>query len=375
MKVLIAEDEPTFRQLLSMMLEYIGFEAVIAEDGNAAWNILHQKDSPQLALIDWMMPGVDGVELCRRVREQKREPYIYLILLTAKSESADIITAMEAGADDYLVKPPNPGELKARLNAGRRIIELQNQLVAARESVARHAADLESINNSLEGFSHVVTNNILLSLQSIASSAKFIQDLSCGRLDDQCKSRTKLIYERTRVLAEMINTLQTFLKPLRVPLERQRLDLSAMAREIAEELRKANPERRVSVLIGERIEADGDWDLLKAVLDKLMKNAWAHTRDNEEAVVEFGASETGGATTYFVRDNGMGFEKMYAEKLFLPFFRVPGTDSLAGQGIGLASINAIIRRHGGRIWAEGEPGKGATFYFTLPENGGSLERS
>ena len=139
MKVLVAEDSPTFRLALERMLKKWGYEVVLAENGLAALEILQAEDSPRLALIDWMMPGSDGVEVCRRIREMNREPYIYIILLTAKNTAEELVEGMEAGADDYLTKPVNSHELRVRLRAGRRIIDLQEELVTAREALRRQA--------------------------------------------------------------------------------------------------------------------------------------------------------------------------------------------------------------------------------------------
>lgn len=366
MKILIAEDEPTFRQMLAVMLTRLGFEPVLSCDGNEAWQHMSAEGAPQLAIIDWLMPGMDGVELCRKIREEKPEPYTYLILVTGKKEEKDIITGMEAGADDYLTKPVTPDELRVHVNAGKRIIELQNQLVAARESEAAHAADLEALNSSLEGFSYTVTNNILISLQSIASSARMIQDLVCVTSDGRCKSQTKFIYDKTKALAEIISSMHAFLKPMRAQLVRQTLNLSKMAAAVAEALRKSEPERAMTFRIAEGILANADRGLMQVVLEKLLGNAWRHTKNQEQGLIEFGVTEVQGEQTYFVRDNGIGFQKEYGEKLFLPFFSIPGTEELRGHGIGLATIERIIRRHGGRISAEGEVGKGATFRFTLP---------
>jgi two-component system, cell cycle response regulator len=139
LKALVAEDSPTFRLALERMLKKWGYDVVLAENGLAAWDILQAEDSPRLALLDWMMPGLDGVEVCRRIRELNREPYIYIILLTAKNTAEELVEGMEAGADDYLTKPVNSHELRVRLRAGRRIIDLQEELVTAREALRQHA--------------------------------------------------------------------------------------------------------------------------------------------------------------------------------------------------------------------------------------------
>ena len=139
MRVLAAEDNPVFQSVLRSMLTKWGYEAVVARDGNEAWGVLQSEDAPRLAILDWMMPGIDGVELCRRARAAGREPYQYILLLTARTESQDLVDGMEAGADDYLTKPFNAHELRVRLRAGRRILDLQEELVLAREALREQA--------------------------------------------------------------------------------------------------------------------------------------------------------------------------------------------------------------------------------------------
>ena len=139
MKVLAAEDNPVFQSMLRALLTKWGYDVVLARDGLEAWRTLESPGSPRLAILDWMMPGMDGVEICRRVRTAAREPYIYILLLTARTESQDLVEGMEAGADDYLTKPFNAHELRVRLRAGRRILDLQEELMVAREALRDQA--------------------------------------------------------------------------------------------------------------------------------------------------------------------------------------------------------------------------------------------
>jgi diguanylate cyclase (GGDEF)-like protein len=161
LKVLAAEDNAVFQSVLRSLLTKWGYEAVIARDGLEAWDILQSNDAPRLAILDWMMPGLDGVEICQRIRAARREPYVYIVLLTARTEAQDVVEGMEAGADDYLTKPFNARELRVRLRAGSRILELQEQLLHAREALRvqathdgltgllNHSAILESLRNEL----------------------------------------------------------------------------------------------------------------------------------------------------------------------------------------------------------------------------------
>lgn len=359
MRILIAEDDPAFRQLLEEILVKWGYEVTVSRDGNEAWQAINAKDAPRLVILDWLMPGINGVELCRRVRKELPEPYTYIILLTSQQRDEDLVTGMEAGADDYLAKPLKTNELRVRVNAGRRMVELQKELAA-------HAADLEAANRDLEAFSYTVSNDLLKSLRSIGDYARSIQDLYCSKLDEQCRSYTHKIYEKTKQLGQLISIMHDFFRPTRGELNPETIDLSEMAGKTAEKLRMTKPERRVNFKITEGIMVNGDRNLLQMVLDNLLNNAWKHTGKRDDALIEFGVTVVEGKQAFFVRDNGTGIDMVHADKLFKPFQSLPGTEDVAGQGIGLATVERIIRRHGGRIWAEGEPGKGATFFFTLP---------
>jgi two-component system cell cycle response regulator len=146
MKVLVADDAPVSRRLLEIALTHEGYEVVLATDGAEALRILAQEDCPRLVILDWMMPKVDGVEVCREIRKQAREPYVYFILLSAKGEQSEIIEGLEAGADDYMIKPFDLSELKARVRSGRRILDLEEQLLSARELLR-----LQATHDSLTG--------------------------------------------------------------------------------------------------------------------------------------------------------------------------------------------------------------------------------
>jgi two-component system cell cycle response regulator len=140
LKVLVAEDNPVFQSMLRSMLSRWGYDVVMAHNGLEAWKLLELPEAPRLAVLDWMMPGLDGVEVCRRLRTAGREPYTYIVLLTARTDAGDLVEGMDAGADDYLTKPLKAHELRVRLRAGRRIIELQEQLLEAHEALRVQAA-------------------------------------------------------------------------------------------------------------------------------------------------------------------------------------------------------------------------------------------
>ncbi len=139
MKVLVADDEVVSRRTLQLYLSKWGYEVILAEDGNQAWRLLEGENAPKLVVLDWMMPGLDGAQLCRRIRQRLSERYTYILLLTAKNSQEDVIGGLEAGADDYVTKPFDAQELKVRLNTGKRILFLQDQLIASKEALREMA--------------------------------------------------------------------------------------------------------------------------------------------------------------------------------------------------------------------------------------------
>ena len=139
-RILVAEDETTFRHMLETFLTKWGYQVVVVSNGLEAWKVLQGEDRPRLAILDWMMPNMDGVEICRAIRERKPAPYIYLLLLTSRDQKQDVVEGIEAGADDYLIKPFDPHELRARIHAGERIIELEDRLIRAQEAFRELAA-------------------------------------------------------------------------------------------------------------------------------------------------------------------------------------------------------------------------------------------
>jgi light-regulated signal transduction histidine kinase (bacteriophytochrome) len=185
------------------------------------------------------------------------------------------------------------------------------------------------------------------------------------KLDEEGKTYLRYLQEGSHEMSDLIDGLLKLSRSTRGGIVLERVDLSAMAAMVAEELRKAEPERRMTVHIAPGVEAFADPRLLRVVMENLLGNAWKYTSRTAEARIEFGVEEQEGKTVYFVRDNGAGFDMGYANKLFLPFQRLHKTSEFSGIGIGLATVERIINRHDGRIWAQAAVGEGATFYFTL----------
>ena len=242
--------------------------------------------------------------------------------------------------------------------------QLKEKLEILNTDLANHAAGLEAANIELEAFNYSVSHDLRRPLTVINSYCQIVQEMCGSRLNDECKGYIQEMYEGSLRMNQLIDTLLEFSRVTRVEMRRETVDLSAMAKAAATELELAELERRVTFRIAEGITADGDAGLWRIVLDNLIGNAWKYTRNQEETVIEFGMTEVEGKPACYVRDNGPGFDMEHAGKMFIPFQRLPGSN-VEGHGIGLATVERIVRRHGCRVWAESEPGKGATFYFTL----------
>jgi light-regulated signal transduction histidine kinase (bacteriophytochrome) len=246
------------------------------------------------------------------------------------------------------------------------------QLEAANRQLENTNRDLEETNRELEGanseleaFSYSVSHDLRAPLRSIEGFAQILLEDHAQGLDEEARGYLGRVRAASRRMALLIDDLLDLSRVTRSPLTRQMVDLSALAREIAAEIEKSQPYRRVRFVIADGLAVRGDPRLLRVLLENLLGNAFKFTQKEREATIEFGAVTRDGGVAYYVRDNGVGFDEAYATKLFGAFQRLHGSEDFEGTGIGLATVQRIVQRHGGKAWAEGAVGKGATFYFTL----------
>jgi len=233
--------------------------------------------------------------------------------------------------------------------------------------VSDRTAELESTNKELESFSYSVSHDLRAPLRSIDGFSRILLEDYADKLDDEGKDHLQRVRAASQRMGHLIDDLLKLSHVTRLEMRRSPVDLSAVARDIAEDLQRAEPERRVQWSLAPNLSAQADPTLLRAVLENLLGNAWKFTRDQPHARIELDLAEYGGAPAFFVRDNGAGFDLAFADKLFSPFHRLHTVTEFPGTGIGLATVQRIIRRHGGRVWADSELNHGATFWFTLPE--------
>ncbi len=235
----------------------------------------------------------------------------------------------------------------------------------AEELVRQRSRQLEAVNEELEAFSYSVSHDLRAPLRAIEGFSRAMVEDYGATLDDTARDYLDRINRGAKRMGQLIEDLLMLSRVSRGSLQWGEVDLSALAAEIAETLRAAEPERRVTLDITPGIAARADPNLLRVALQNLLDNAWKYTRIREHAHIEFGVLDEGGQPVFYVRDDGVGFDPRFADKLFRPFQRLHRVDEFEGTGIGLATVHRIVRRHGGRVWAESEPDRGATFYFTL----------
>jgi PAS domain S-box-containing protein len=232
--------------------------------------------------------------------------------------------------------------------------------------VVQRTSQLEAANKELEAFAYSVSHDLRAPLRGILGFGQMLLEDYGDRLDEEGKKYLDHVLLNTERMTKLIDALLSLSRVNRSALTIASVNLSEMVQRIAEDLKESRPDRKVTFVITEGIEAACDSQLMRIALENLIGNAWKYTSKHSEARIEFGGSNYEGERYYFVRDDGAGFEMQYAGKLFGAFQRLHSEAEFAGTGIGLATVQRIISRHGGRVWAEGAPEKGATFSFTLP---------
>ncbi len=249
-------------------------------------------------------------------------------------------------------------------------LEEKNKLLASQKVDLEYKnRETEAAHKELESFSYSVSHDLRAPLRGIDGFSQALLEDYAAKLDDQGKDYLQRVRAGTQRMATLIDDMLNLARVTRAPMQRAPMDLSTLAAAIVDELRQTQPEHAVEVVVQPGLAADGDVKLLKILLMNLLANAWKFTGKQERARIEFGMQPNGGVSVYFVRDNGVGFDMTYVGKLFGVFQRLHTPAEFPGTGIGLATVQRIVRRHGGRAWAEGAVGQGATFFFTLaPES-------
>ncbi|MDO9015974.1 MAG: response regulator [Deltaproteobacteria bacterium] len=380
-RVLLVDDSATYLHELTEVLRGEGYVVVQARSGEEAIERITAEDF-DCVLLDVVMPGIGGHETCRRMKASTVTRDVPLIMMTAGDDRDAMVDGLSTGADDFLAKSAEFEVLKARVRAQLRRKQFEDEHRRVRERLLRSAheatearaarelaearaalsEELERRNRELEAFSYSVSHDLRAPLRAIDGFSAALQEDHAAQLDDDGRANLAHIRAAAKRMSELIDDLLSLSKVSRADLARGCVDLGPIAASVADDLGRG---RAVSFVVGDGLLVDADPRLMRVVFENLLGNAWKFTSKTPAPRVEVGATVEGGAPVYFVRDNGAGFDEAYAGRLFSPFQRLHTEREFPGTGIGLATVQRIIDRHGGRVWARGEPGRGATFYFTL----------
>jgi two-component system sensor histidine kinase/response regulator len=388
--ILLVDDQPEGLLTLEAILGGLGHNLEKARSGREALRQVLARDFAVI-LLDVQMPGMDGYETAALIRERPASHHTPLIFLTA-SHTADVqmIRGYSVGAVDYLFKPLDADVLRSKvavfieLAKQSALIRKQTAALVEREAEARQLAearaqllaDLEqknremaAVNKELEAFSYSVSHDLRAPLRSIDGFSHALLDDYADKLDENGQKYLRHVRESAQHMGELIDGLLSLARVTRSEFRREAVNLSQIASDIGARLqhRCSSSARQVELRVDDGLSATGDARLLENVLENLLGNAWKFTSKRPQARIEVGESVQDGVPAFFVRDNGAGFDMSYANKLFGAFQRLHAATEFEGHGIGLASVSRIVQRHGGRIWAEGQVGAGATFYFTIGE--------
>lgn len=442
-RVLIVDDAPENIQLLTDMLQ--GYcSPVTASDGLQALKLANDDPAPDVILLDILMPGMSGYEVCTRLKSEAKTKDIPIIFVTALKDKTEEHKGLELGAADYITRPfnanlvktriryqleikryralhdgapPQPApvrsaafsELQLELSERKRLQENLNQLntelesslaernvqlaalaeelAAARnelldefqlragdrleldalqEKLARKDQDLETVSQELEGLSFSISHDLRAPLRHLLGFSSALLEDYGDKLDGTGQSFLGCITKAAHKMDLQLEGLLALSRVARHELTVASVDLSHMVREAAASLQDSAPERRAVFTIAEKLQVHADATLLRAAIDHLLGNAWKYTGKRDAARIEFGQTKEGETAVFYLRDNGAGFDMKYADRLFGAFQRMHKESDFEGTGVGLATVQRIIRRHGGRVWADAEVDAGATFFFTLP---------
>ena len=405
-KILVVEDSNVQAKKIKFLLEENGLNVTLAPNGkDALQSALAEK--PLLIISDIVMPEMDGYELCAAMKSEEKLKDIPIILLTSLRDPLDIIKGLQAGADNFITKPYEDHYLLSRIQyllANRNIrenggaemvievvfrgtkysinsekkqildlllsvyeaaIQRNDELIKAKAQLEASNENLINANLELEAFARTVSHDLRTPLGNITGLVELLIQDNISQLDAEGIELINIIRDSSFEMLQLIEDLLRFSQSGHAEINSVDVDLSLIAQQVFTKLQTNNPDRDVHIVIQPNIHVKADYPLMAVVLENLLGNAWKYSGKQKEAEIRFGTITDKDETRYYVQDNGAGFDMSKSFQMFKPFQRLHTANEFPGTGVGLATVRRIIERHGGRIWAEGSPGIGATFYFTL----------
>jgi signal transduction histidine kinase len=367
--ILLVDDDPTKRFALKTILAPLGETIVEASSGaDALRQLLRQEFA--LVLLDVRMPIMDGFDTAQLIRQRPRSELTPIIFVTALDKAeTDMGRGYELGAVDFVFAPVVPAILRAKVGVFVDLYRAQQELRRYRTQletlVEERTTALTAINRELEAFSYSVSHDLRAPLLAFDGLSKALLDDYGERLDSRARDYLQRMRGASQRMGAVFDGLQSLFRVTGGEIHRERVDISALATEITDEMRESNLDRQMNVSIAPKLSVSADARLMRILLGNLISNAWKFTSKKLDAAIEVGGEVLDSEARCFVRDNGVGFDMLYSHKLFGAFQRLHSQSEFPGAGIGLATVRRIVNRHGGRCWAEGAVGEGATFYFVV----------
>ncbi|MEX0743990.1 MAG: response regulator [Phycisphaeraceae bacterium] len=400
-EILIVEDSATQREQLRHLLQEHGYSVSAAADGRQALEAARRR-KPTLIITDIVMPELDGYGLCKALKSDESLKEVPVVLLTTLSDARDVILGLECGADNFIRKPYQGDYLLQRIEyllmnldlrknqkmrmgieislGGQRhfitserqqildlLISTYEQATYINKELEAANRGLEAANKELESFSYSVSHDLRAPLRAIDGFSAMLQEAYSQVLDDEGKRLLSTVRESSLRMGRLIDDLLAFSRLGRQALVKDVFDTGALVREVLAELRVAEDSPVAAVALGGLPPSWGDRALLKQVWTNLISNAVKYSSIKPAPRIEISASESAGEIVFRVKDNGAGFDMRYCDRLFGVFQRLHAEKEFPGTGVGLAIVRRVVTRHGGRAWAQGRPGKGAEFFFSLPK--------
>jgi two-component system sensor histidine kinase/response regulator len=407
-KILIVEDSKVQAKKLKFLLEEYGLFVNVTTNGEEAL-VSAIEEKPIMIISDIVMPEMDGYQLCTALKANEILKDVPIILLTSLKDPLDIIKGLQAGADNFITKPYEDKYLLSRVQyllANRNIrqegggsaemvievvfrgtkytinsekkqildlllsvyeaaVQRNDELIQAQSQLQASNENLLKANQELEAFARTVSHDLRSPLSNVVGLVELLTENHSGQLDEDGIDLIKIIKTSSFQMIQLVDDLLRFSQSGHAALEFGDVDLSDLALHVFSKLKLKDPNRNVQIEIQPDLNVQADNSLIAIALENLIGNAWKYSGKQKEAVIRFGTIIERGETIFYIQDNGAGFDMSKAHNMFNPFQRLHSDQDFSGTGVGLATVRRIIERHGGRIWAEGSPGIGATFYFTL----------
>jgi two-component system sensor histidine kinase/response regulator len=360
--LLVVADEMAHRSALCDALSSHGYSTSGASPGEAIAALRGQQFD--LLLVDLTTSGTDGTALVRDALSI--DPDLVAISVVESAATPATVKVMEAGALDYIVKPFTVGTALPVLARAFAIRRLRMENVRLQRELRERTLALDAANAELDALSYAVSHDLRAPLRAVNGFATILSQDYRAQLPEPAQDVLgKVIAAATR-MEGLIQALLHLSRLGRLPVARDRVEIGSLVREVLKELEPEHANRRVQIRVGELPEVSADASLLRHVFANLLSNAIKFTRGRDPAAIDVASEQHDGEMVFIVQDNGVGFDMQYADKLFGAFQRLHSQQQFEGIGVGLALVKRIVRRHGGRIWAEADVDKGATFRFTLP---------